>query len=166
MTNSLANWFATNWGGKVSPLFIVFFVSLLPILELRGGLIVASLLHVPMWNAIPVAIVGNLLPVPFILLLINKIFAALKKTKHFKKPIEKLEAKALSRSDNIKKYEFWGLVAFVGIPLPGTGAWTGSLIASLLGMNRMKAFQAVIVGVLIACVIMCVVSYGILGHIW
>ena len=80
--------------------------------------------------------------------------------------VEKLEAKAMSKSANIEKYEFWGLVAFVGIPLPGTGAWTGSLIAALLGIRFRKAFPAVVLGVLLAAFIMTVLSYGILGSIF
>ena len=94
MTNSLAQWFASNLGGVISAELIIFLVSMIPILELRGGLIVASLLHVNMWRAIPICIIGNLIPVPFILLLITKIFALLKKTKTFHGLVEKLENRA------------------------------------------------------------------------
>ena len=80
--------------------------------------------------------------------------------------LEKLEKKAMSKSDKIEKYEFWGLVLFVGIPLPGTGAWTGSLIAALLGIRFRKAFPAVVVGVCLAAFIMSVISYGIIGGIF
>ena len=80
--------------------------------------------------------------------------------------VEKLEKKAMSKSDKIEKYEFWGLVLFVGIPLPGTGAWTGSLIAALLGICFRKAFPAVVVGVCLAAFIMSVISYGIIGGIF
>ena len=81
--------------------------------------------------------------------------------------VEKLEKKAMSKSDKIEKYEFWGLVLFVGIPLPGTGAWTGSLIAALLGIRFRKAFPAVVVGVCLAAFIMSVISYGIIGgYFW
>ena len=80
--------------------------------------------------------------------------------------VEKLEKKAMSKSDKIEKYEFWGLVLFVGIPLPGTGAWTGSLIAALLGIRFRKAFPAVVVGVCLAAFIMSVISYGIIGGIF
>ena len=166
MTNTLAQWFAQNLGGKMSPMLIIFLVSMIPILELRGGLIVASLLHVEMWSAIPVCIIGNLLPVPFILLLITRIFALLKKTNLFRGIVEKLEKRAMAKSDTIQKYEFWGLVLFVGIPLPGTGAWTGSLIAALLGIKRKKAVPAILLGLLLATVIMSIVSYGILGKVW
>ncbi len=165
MTQTLANWFAENLGGKLTPELIIFLVSMIPILELRGGLIVASLLKVPMWRAIPICIVGNLIPVPFILLLITEIFTLLKKTKVFRKPIEKLEAHALGKSDNIQKYEFLGLLLFVGIPLPGTGAWTGSLIAALLGVKNRKAVPAILLGLVMATVIMSFVSYGLLGQV-
>ena len=77
--------------------------------------------------------------------------------------VEKLEKKAMDKSDRVQKYEFWGLVLFVGIPLPGTGAWTGSLIASLLEIPFKKAFTAVVIGICLATVIMSVVSYGLLG---
>ena len=80
--------------------------------------------------------------------------------------VEKLEKKAMGKSANIEKYEFWGLVAFVGIPLPGTGAWTGSLIAALLGVRFRKAFPAVVLGVLLAALIMTLLSYGLLGGIF
>ena len=140
---------------------IVFIISMFPIIELRGGLIAASALDIPMYKAIIICFVGNLIPIPFILLLITPIFAWLKNTKWVKKHIEKLEKKAMDKSDTIQKYEFVGLVFFVGIPLPGTGAWTGSLIAALLGIKFRKAFPAIILGLLLATTIMCVFSYGI-----
>lgn len=139
---------------------------MIPILELRGGLLVAGpLLGVPVSTAIPLCIIGNIIPVPFILLLITPIFKWMKGTKTFKPMVDKLEAKAMSKSDKIEKYEFWGLVLFVGIPLPGTGAWTGSLIAALLGVKFKKAFPAVILGICIATVIMWFISYVILGGV-
>ena len=168
MKEALINWFVANLGGKVGKQFIVFLISMVPILELRGGLLAAgpTILDVPMWQAIPICIIGNLIPIPFILLLITKIFDWMKGTKRLRPMVEKLEAKAMSKSANNEKYEFWGLVAFVGIPLPGTGAWTGSLIAALLGIRFRKAFPAVVLGVLLAAFIMTVLSYGILGSIF
>ena len=168
MKEALINWFMVNLGGKVSKEIIVFLISMVPILELRGGLIAAgpALLDVPMWQAIPICIIGNIIPVPFILLLITPVFNWMKGTKYFRPLVEKLEAKAMSKSEKIEKYEFWGLVLFVGIPLPGTGAWTGSLIAALLGIKFRKAFPAVILGILMATVIMTVLSYTILGGIF
>ena len=135
---------------------------------MRGGLLAAgpSILDIPMWQAIPICVVGNLLPIPFILLLITKIFDWMKGTRKLKPIVEKLEKKALSKSDKIEKYEFWGLVIFVGIPLPGTGAWTGALIAALLGIRFRKAFPAIVLGVCLAAFIMTVLSYGFLGALF
>lgn len=166
MTNTLAQWFAANLDGILSGEMIIFLVSMIPILELRGGLIVASLLHVDIWRAIPICIIGNAIPVPFILLLINKIFQLMKKYNIFKGLVVKLEDKAMGKSETIQKYEFWGLMTFVGIPLPGTGAWTGSLIAALLHVKMKKAIPAIALGLVMATVIMSVVSYGILGQVW
>jgi len=90
----------------------------------------------------------------------------MKGTKRLKPVVEKLEKKAMSQSANIEKYEFWGLVAFVGIPLPGTGAWTGALIAALLGIRFRKAFPAIVIGVCLAACIMTIISYGIVGGIF
>ena len=168
MSDVLINWFVTNLGGKVGKELILFIISMVPILELRGGLLAAgpAFLNIPMWRAIPVGIIGNLLPIPFILLLITKIFVWMKGTKRLKPVVEKLEKKAMSQSANIEKYEFWGLVAFVGIPLPGTGAWTGALIAALLGIRFRKAFPAIVIGVCLAACIMTIISYGIVGGIF
>lgn len=168
MSDVLINWFVTNLGGKVGKELIPFIISMVPILELRGGLLAAgpAFLNIPMWRAIPVGIIGNLLPIPFILLLITKIFDWMKGTKRLKPVVEKLEKKAMSQSANIEKYEFWGLVAFVGIPLPGTGAWTGALIAALLGIRFRKAFPAIVIGVCLAACIMTIISYGIVGGIF
>lgn len=160
---SLATAFAVTLGQYVSKEIVVFIISMIPILELRGGLIVASLLQVPITTAIPLCVFGNILPIPFILLFIKQIFKWLKKIKCFRGLIEKLEERAMSKSDSIKKYEFWGLVIFVGVPLPGTGAWTGSLIAALLDVDFKKAILAIFLGVLMATVIMAVFSYGLLG---
>lgn len=168
MSDVLINWFVTNLGGKVGKELILFIISMVPILELRGGLLAAgpAFLNIPVWRAIPVGIIGNLLPIPFILLLITKIFDWMKGTKRLKPVVEKLEKKAMSQSANIEKYEFWGLVAFVGIPLPGTGAWTGALIAALLGIRFRKAFPAIVIGVCLAACIMTIISYGIVGGIF
>ena len=168
MSDVLINWFVTNLGGKVGKELILFIISMVPILELRGGLLAAgpAFLNIPMWRAIPVGIIGNLLPIPFILLLITKIFDWMKGTKRLKPVVEKLEKKAMSQSANIEKYEFWGLVAFVGIPLPGTSAWTGALIAALLGIRFRKAFPAIVIGVCLAACIMTIISYGIVGGIF
>ena len=118
---SLAVAFANTLGRYVSKEIVVFVISMIPILELRGGLIVSQLIQVPITTAIPICIIGNIIPIPFILLFIKQIFKLFKKIKLFRGIIEKLENRAMSKSDNIKRYEFWGLVLCVGIPLQGTG---------------------------------------------
>lgn len=160
---SLVTWFMENLSGRISREMIVFVISMVPILELRGGLLAASVLNIDIVRAIFYCVIGNIIPVPFILLLITPVFNRLKKTKTFRPMVEKLEKRAMGKSEQIEKYEFWGLVLSVGIPLPGTGAWTGSLIASLLGIKFKKAFPAVLVGIVLATVIMSIVSYGLLG---
>ena len=151
--DSIALWFASTLGQYVSKEVVIFIISMIPILELRGGLLVAWSLGVP------------IIPIPFILLFIRKIFQWMKKLPFFAKLIGKLEDRAMKKSDSIKKYEFWGLVLFVGIPLPGTGAWTGSLIAALLEIDFKKAVLAELLGIIIATVIVSLVSYGLLGSI-
>ena len=166
MTETLVQSIIDALGGNVGKEVIVFLISMIPILELRGALLVAGpLLGVPVSTAIPLCIIGNIIPVPFILLLITPIFNWMKGTKKLKPLVTKLENKAMSKSDKIEKYEFWGLVLFVGIPLPGTGAWTGSLIAALLGIKFKKAFPAVIIGICMATVIMWFISYVLLGGV-
>lgn len=160
MTDALIHWF-TNTLSFMPKEIIVFIISMVPILELRGGLVAAALMGIEMFKAIGFCVIGNLLPIPFILLFITPIFTWLKKTKLFSPMVEKLEKKSMNKSEQIQKYEFWGLAIFVGIPLPGTGAWTGALIAALLGIKLKKAFGAIVVGVLMASTIMCTISYGI-----
>lgn len=162
---ALATWFANTLGQHISAEAVVFIVSLFPILECRGGLLVASLLKVNIWRAIPMAILGNCVPIPFILLFIKKIFQWLKRFKHMRPLVEKMENRALKKSSAMDKGEFWGLLLFVGIPLPGTGGWTGSLVASLLDMDLKKASIAIFLGILLATFIMSIVSYGLLGTI-
>lgn len=160
---SIATWFASTLGQHVSAQVVIFITSLIPILECRGGLIVASLLKVNIWQAIPICVIGNIIPIPFILFFIKKIFAWLKSFSFARPFVEKLEKRAMNKSDGMNHGEFLGLLLFVGIPLPGTGAWTGSLIASLLEMDIKKASIAIFLGVLLATLIVSTLSYGLLG---
>ena len=150
--------------GKISKEFIVFIVSMIPLLELRGSILAAGFLDgmrfLPTYIA---AVLGNMLPIPFILLFIEKIFDAMKKSKHLRKIPEVIEKKAMSKSEQIQKYGYFGLFLFVAIPLPGTGAWTGSLLAVLLGLNLKKSF---LLGVMTAGLIMSLLSFGILQAIF
>ena len=162
---ALVQWFSENLSQYISPEAVIFIISMIPILELRGGLLAASLLKISAAKAIPLCIIGNIIPIPFILLFIRQIFKWMKKTRLFRGMVEALENRAMKKSDNIKKYEFWGLMLFVGIPLPGTGAWTGSLIASLLNIDIKKASISILCGIALATVIMYIVSYLLVGNI-
>lgn len=151
---------AIPFGSEIS----VFIISLLPILELRGGLLAAGLLNLNPIIAYIVSIVGNLLPIPFILLFLTPVFNWMKKTKLLRKIVEKMEDKAEKHKDKFEKGEFIALILFVGIPLPGTGAWTGALVASVMGMDKKKAMLAIVLGVILASIIMMILSYGILNN--
>ena len=144
---------------------VVFIISLMPILELRGGLLAASLLGLDPIKSYIICIIGNIIPVPFILWLINWILDCMRKSKHFKGIAKWLDKKVDKHKGQIEKFGFWGLVLFVGIPLPGTGAWTGCLIAACLEMNRKKAFIAAMIGILMASIIMMAISFGLLKFI-
>ena len=138
----LVNWFTNTLGQHISRELVIFIISM-----------------------IPICILGNIIPIPFILLFNKQIFKWLKKTKIFRGLIIKMENRAMGKSDQIKRYEFLGLLLFVGIPLPGTGAWTGSLIASLLEVDIKKSSIAIFCGLIMATVIMSIVSYGVLGNL-
>ena len=165
--NSIINMFSGLVSMKFGREIIVFIISILPVLELRGGLIAASLLGVKPITGYIVSIIGNIIPVPFILLFINKILEWMRnsKIKIFNKVSSWLDKKARKHKNSIEKYGYLGLVLFVGIPLPGTGAWTGCLASSVLEMNRKKSFFAVMLGILMASIIMMIVSYGIIGSL-
>ena len=161
----LVHWFSINLAEFISPEGAVFIISMIPILVLRGGLLAASLLKISAVKAIPLCVIGNIIPIPFILLFIRKIFKVMKKTKLFHGLIVRLENRAMRKSDQVKKYEFWGLMLFVGIPLPGTGAWTGALVASLLEVDIKKSSLAILSGIVLATIIMYIVSYGVVGNL-
>ena len=165
MAESLAEFFVNALDGKVSSEIIAFIVSLFPILELRGGLIAARLMNVEFIRAFIICYIGNMIPVPFILFFIRKVFDLMKRNKKLKVMVEKIENKSLSKADNVRKYKLWGLFLFVAIPLPGTGAWTGALIADLLGIKIKEALPTIAAGVFVAGMIVSAFMYGLLGFI-
>jgi len=165
LVETIINLFSGLQGIPFGKELIVFIISLMPILELRGGLIAASLLDLNPVTSYIISIIGNILPVPFILWFINRILAWMRKKKHLSKIAKWLDKKVEKHKGQIEKYGFWGLVLFVGIPLPGTGAWTGCLIASVLEMDRKKAFIATMIGILMASIIMMLLSFGLLKSI-
>ena len=146
-------------------IFWVFFISMLPVVELRGSIVVGAGLDIPWWINYAVSVIGNFLPVPVILLFIRKLFKWMKGIKYLDKIANKLEEKAHKKSADVLKYASLGMFLFVAIPLPGTGAWTGSLIASLLDMRLKYALPSILAGVLVAGFLMTGASYGFLGFL-
>lgn len=163
MAESVARFFVDNLDGKVSSEIIVFIISMLPILELRGGMIAAKLLGIEFFRAFLICLAGNLIPIPFILLFIRKIFGWLKRFGKTEKLIEKLEARSIRKAEKVRQYRLFGLFLFVAIPLPGTGAWTGALAADLFDIRIRHSFPTIAVGVLVAGIIMSVLAYAIPG---
>ena len=160
MTENLAEQLVAWFQNSLPPELIAFVVSLLPILELRGGLIAASLLGIEWWWAMIICVIGNMLPVPFILLFFRKILAFLqRKPGVFKKFADWLEHKTMKNRAKVERYQNIGLLLLVAIPLPGTGAWTGAMLASLLDMRMKRALPMIALGVVIAGLIMLGVSY-------
>lgn len=164
MTDSLVRMITDTFSGTLPKELIVFIVSMIPILELRGSILAAGFLKMEFLSTFIIAVLGNMLPIPFILLFIDKIFAWLKKTR-LRNVVEKLEARAMAHSGQIKKYGRWGLLIFVGIPLPGTGAWTGALIASMLRMKKRESLPFIFLGVILAGLIMSLLSFGIIKQV-
>lgn len=145
----------------IPPQLVTFLISLCPVLELRGGMIAARLLEINFFEAFIICYIGNMLPIPFILLFIKKIFALMRKSKFFSKIVDKLEARSEKKKGSIEKYKEWGLLILVAIPLPGTGGWTGALIAALMDMRIKKSLPLIALGVFIAGIIMSLITYGI-----
>ena len=136
---SLVEFLVSLFGG-ISKEVIIFIISLMPILELRGGLVAAKFLEVEFVRAAGICILGNVLPIPFVLLFLKFVLDILSKWSFTKKIVTWLEKKVEEKRPQIDKYGYLGLILFVGIPLPGTGAWTGALLAIMLGLNRKKSF--------------------------
>ena len=140
----------------------VFGMAALPVLELRGAVPYGVAMDLPLPTVLAVSILGNLLPVPFIIMFIRQILAWMKsKSRRLRGIAEKLEARAQAKGDILVKYETLGLFILVAIPLPGTGAWTGSLVAALFDLRMKHALPAIFLGVITAGLIMSVVSYGV-----
>ena len=157
--SSITNFF-NSW---LSDELIVFIISLFPVLELRGGLIAAALLGVDWTVAFPISVIGNILPIPFILLFIRKIFDFIKKHNFLKmgRLVEKLDDRAAKKSKGLETASFWGLFILVAIPLPGTGGWTGALVASFLNIPFKRASFIIFLGVIAAGLITSAVTYVI-----
>ncbi len=142
-----------------------FLLSMVPIIELRGAIPLGAALGLPWYINYIVCVIGNFLPVPFILLFIRAILNWMKKVPKLAKIALWLEARAAKKSDKVSKYASLGLLVFVALPLPGTGAWTGSLVAALMEMRLKHSLISVFCGVLIAGVIVTLIAYGALGFL-
>jgi len=146
----------------VNPLLMTFLIAMVPVLELRGSIPVGLAAGEPLWAVLAVSILGNLIPVPFIIICIRKIFLWLrKKSKHLETLVEKLEARGREKAKVVYKYKVLGLFLLVAIPLPGTGAWTGALVAALLDLRLKTAVPAIFAGVVTAGILMVIISYGV-----
>ena len=164
LAGSMTEWLQDK---GIPPILIVFIISLLPILELRGGLIAAAILGIDWVYAFPICLIGNILPLPFILIFIKKVFAFMRKHGILTKIVDKFEKKAETKSAETQNKTKWGKIlfifCFVAIPLPGTGGWTGSLIASFMNVRLKYSIPAVCLGVLTAGIIMSIITYIIPG---
>lgn len=149
---------STFWG----KLLTTFFISMVPVIELRGAIPWGEAIGLDLWISAVVSAFGNMLPVPFIILFIRKIFEWMRlKNEWLGNLVARFEAKAEKHKEKVKKYEFWGLFLFVAIPLPGTGAWTGALVAAMLEMRLKDAVPSIFLGVVIATILVSMFTAGL-----
>ena len=149
------------WGTYFGKILITFATAMVPVLELRAAIPygVGAGLGLPV--SILVSTIGNLVPVPVIILVIRKIFAWLRgKSGKLDRLVTRLEKRADQKAEVGHRYEFWGLVLLVAIPLPGTGAWTGALVAAMMNLRMKKAFPAIAIGVVIAAAVVSILVFG------
>ncbi len=146
----------------ISKFFLTLLMAMVPVIELRGAIPVGIASGLPVWAAFTASVIGNMIPVPFIVLFVRKVFAWLRsKSQWLENKVTWLENRAHNKAQLIYKYELLGLLILVAIPLPGTGAWTGALIASLLNIRLKVSFPTVLGGVLIAGIVVTCISCGI-----
>ena len=150
------------WGTPFGNIIMTLLVSMVPVVELRGAIPLAVVNGMDIIPAFILSVVGNLIPVPFIIIFIRKVFKWMRqKSSKLETIVEKLEAKADRQKEKVLKYEFWGLMILVAIPLPGTGAWTGAMVAAMLDMSLKRAFPAILVGVIVAGIIVSLATVGV-----
>ena len=143
----------------------VFFLSMVPVLELRAAIPVGATLGLEWLANYLICVIGNMIPVPFILLFIRHVIEWMKKVPHLDKIAVWVENKAQKNTPKVQKYASLGLLIFVALPLPGTGAWTGALVAAMLDMRMKYAIPSILCGVLIAGLIMSLASYGLVSFL-
>lgn len=151
--------FLNTFAGKV---LTTLFWSMVPVVELRGAIPIGTAIGLELWLAILISVIGNMVPVPFIIVFIRKIFEWMRKaSKRLNKIVAAMENKAEKNRAVVDRYKFWGLVVLVAIPLPGTGAWTGALVAAMMEMRLKDAVPAIFLGVVAAGIIVAIVTGGI-----
>ena len=154
---------------RTKAFLLTFLISMLPIVELRGAIPFAATINtnpeITFIEALPLAVLGNILPVPFIIIFFNFFFKLFRNVKFIGPIFQKVHNKATKHADKIQKYAYWGLFIFVAIPFPGTGAWTGAVLASVLEMKLRRAFPIIALGVIASGLIMGIISYGLLDLI-
>ena len=149
-----------SYAGKILATLLT---SIVPIVELRGGIPFGAALGLPPAAVMGAAIIGNMIPVPFIILFIKKIFQWMRRFEPLAKLVSHFESKAESKSDRVTRYKKFGLCIFVAVPLPGTGAWMGALIAALLDMRLRDSFPVITLGVCIASLVVTGITYGFIS---
>ena len=153
------NFLQNSFIGKI---LLTLLWAMVPVVELRGAIPIGVGVGMPLWISIVVSVIGNMIPVPFIILFIRQIFKWMRRlSKTFARIVDKMEQKAEKHRDKVTKYGFWGLFILVAIPLPGTGAWTGALVAAMMDLRLKTAIPAIFLGVVGAAVIVSIVTYGV-----
>ena len=161
MIQAIENFFVNSVGKELG----VFICSMIPVIELRGGIPLGAALGLPWWESYLLAVAGNMVPVPIILLFVRKFISwmSASKVRFFNKIASFLDRKAEKNRGKIEKYAFWGICLFVAVPLPITGAWTGALVCATIGEKVWRALVSCFIGVCIAGVIMTLASYGVVA---
>jgi len=145
----------------MNPILLTVLVAMVPVIELRGAIPIGMGMGLEFWTAFFWGVVGNLLPVPFLILFVRRVFAFMKAHwPRLRTLVEKLEERGREKGKALSRYEWLGLLILVAIPLPGTGAWTGCLVAAMLDMRISRAFTAILTGVVVAGIVVSLVSYG------
>ena len=148
----------------LSPFLQTLIMGMTPVVELRGAIPFGLALGLDPLTCYIAAVIGNCIPIPFIILFIEHVFRVMRRlSPKFGALVDKLERRASEKSDVVQKYALWGLVILVAIPLPGTGAWTGALVATVMDLRLKSALPAIFCGVLIAAAIVTLVTLGVIA---
>ena len=156
----LIEWFNNSIGGEF---LMTMLVSMLPVIELRGGIPFGAAMGLSVPLASLASVIGNMIPIPVLIMFTSRVFLWLKrKIPKLNRIIVALENKAEAKRSVVEKYRFWGLLILVAIPLPGTGAWTGALVAAVMGMSLKRSLPAIFFGVIIAAIIVSLITLGVI----